>query len=86
MIAVQTLTISQWGNSCAIRLDKTLLSQLGVEKGARLTPKVENGSLVLTPVRKEVRSSDLDRLFEGYHGEYRGEELDTGSPVGEEII
>ena len=83
---MQTVTISQWGNSCAIRLDKTLLAQLGVQKGALLSPKIENGSLVLTPVRREVRASDLDRLFEGYRGEYRGEELNTGAPVGEEII
>lgn len=83
---MQTLTISQWGNSCAVRLDKTLLAQLGVRKGSKLSPRIENGSLVLTPVRKEVRASDLDRLFEGYHGDYRGEELGTGSPVGEELI
>lgn len=85
-MVMQTVTISQWGNSCAIRLDKTLLAQLGVQKGALLSTKMENGSLVLTPVRKEVRASDLDRLFEGYHGEYRGEEFGTGAPVGREII
>lgn len=83
---MRTVTVSQWGNSCAIRLDRTLLAQAGIGKGSKLAVRISDGRLILTPTRPEIHASDLDSLFADYHGDYRGEELHTGNPAGEELI
>lgn len=83
---MQTLTVTQWGNSQAIRLDKTLLAQAGIGNGSRLQVEVKaDGTIVMKPLKKIIRASDIDELFKGYNGSYRGEELSTGM-VGSELI
>lgn len=47
------LTISKWGNSAAIRINKEILELLGLEEGDALSlKKAEYSSLVLEPVRR----------------------------------
>lgn len=84
---MRTLTVTQWGNGQAIRLDKTLLSEAGIKNGSRLNVTIEpDGTIVMKPIRRVVTAKTIDELFSGYEGDYHGEELPTGSPVGEEII
>lgn len=46
------LSIQKWGNSAAVRLPSTLLSQLGVALGDKLNAEMQPEGLVLRPARK----------------------------------
>ncbi len=53
------LAIQKWGNSAAVRLPSTLLSQLGVALGDRLSADMRPDGLVLRPARKTYSLADL---------------------------
>jgi antitoxin ChpS len=53
------LSIQKWGNSAAVRLPSTLLSQLGVALGDRLNAEIQPEGLVLRPARKSYSLADL---------------------------
>jgi antitoxin ChpS len=53
------LSIQKWGNSAAVRLPSTLLSQLGVSLGDRLSAEMKPEGLVLRPARKSYSLADL---------------------------
>lgn len=53
------LAIQKWGNSAAVRLPSTLLSQLGVALGDRLSADMQPEGLVLRPARKTYSLADL---------------------------
>ncbi|WEV46041.1 AbrB/MazE/SpoVT family DNA-binding domain-containing protein [Bifidobacterium sp. ESL0690] len=84
---METVTVSQWGNSQAVRLSKSMLERMGVENGDELSVEIQpDGSMVLYPRRKPIRASDLADLFEQDTSGYAATELDTGAPVGSELI
>ena len=53
------LPIQKWGNSAAVRLPSTLLSQLGVALGDKLSAEMQPEGLVLRPARKTYVLADL---------------------------
>ena len=53
------LSIQKWGNSAAVRLPSTLLSQLGVALGDKLSAEMQPEGLVLRPARKAYSLADL---------------------------
>lgn len=53
------LSIQKWGNSAAVRLPSTLLSQLGVALGDKLSADMRPDGLVLRPARKAYSLADL---------------------------
>ena len=53
------LSIQTWGNSAAVRLPSTLLSQLGVTLGDKLSADMQPEGLVLRPARKSYSLADL---------------------------
>lgn len=53
------LPIQKWGNSAAVRLPSTLLSQLGVALGDKLSAEMQPEGLVLRPARKSYALADL---------------------------
>ena len=53
------LSIQKWGNSAAVRLPSTLLSQLGVALGDKLSAEMQPEGLVLRPARKTYSLADL---------------------------
>ena len=53
------LAIQKWGNSAAVRLPSTLLSQLGVALGDKLSADMQPEGLVLRPARKTYSLADL---------------------------
>lgn len=75
------LPVKQWGNSHAIRLPKSLLEALKVEKDDELNVEVMNHSIVLTKAEKEVT---FEELFKGYNKETFTTELQHFSPIGNE--
>jgi len=75
------LPVKQWGNSHAIRLPKSLLEALEVEKDDDLNVEIINHSIVLTKAEKEITFEDL---FKDYDKEQFTTEIHHFSPVGNE--
>ncbi|WP_367341834.1 AbrB/MazE/SpoVT family DNA-binding domain-containing protein [Limosilactobacillus sp.] len=86
MAKQETLTLSKWGNSIAIRLPKNVLDDLNLENKDKVVMSVKNGEITLKP---EKPKSALEKMFEGYHGtpkDYPFEVVDKGGAVGNELI
>ena len=81
-----TATINRWGNSSAVRIPRQILSQANFEEGTDveiISPK--EGEIILRAIRKR---KTLQEIFEeaDYDGEFfKTDELDWGSPQGEEV-
>ena len=56
-----TVTISKWGNSAALRLNKTVLNQLSTAIGDKFKVEVKDGSILMTPIKDqpEYKLEDL---------------------------
>ena len=74
-------SIAKWGNSLALRLPKGLAEEARLVEGATVDLRVENGALVVAPVRKRYRLAELlaEAKPETRHGE-----TDWGAPRGKE--
>lgn len=75
------LPVKQWGNSHAIRLPKSLLEALEVEKDDELNVEIINHSVVLTKAEKELT---FDELFKDYNKEKFTTDIQNISPIGNE--
>ncbi len=75
-------TIQRWGNSQAIRLPKAAIEKAGLQENDRVEIRVENGHLLIVPVKKHLT---LKERAAGYKGDYRPVEWDIGKPEGKEI-
>ncbi|MGF7184812.1 antitoxin MazE [Desulfitispora alkaliphila] len=76
-------TIQKWGNSQGIRIPKALLEIAELNENDKVQLKVEDGNLIIIPVKK--RKTLEERIAE-YHGEYSCHEWDTGKPRGKEVF
>lgn len=80
------LSIQKWGNSAAVRLPSTLLSQLGVALGDKLSAEMQPEGLVLRPARKAY---SLDELMAQCNLEAAppvdAAAWDDSKPVGQEV-
>lgn len=73
------LPVKQWGNSHAIRLPKSVLEAIEVEKDDELNVEIVNHSIVLTKAEKKLT---FQELFKDYDGEKFTAELQSLSPEG----
>lgn len=84
-----TLTLSKWGNSLSVRIPKKILDSFKLENEDKLSYKVENNKIILTPEKKE---SPLRKMFDGFDteayfkNEHGNKETDWGQPQGKEIF
>ena len=76
------LQIGKWGNSLGIRLPKHISEALHLRLKDKLSCAIENGKLVLKPVRP-VKKYTLKELLAKV--EEPGEEISWGKPEGEEV-
>ncbi len=74
--------IGKWGNSLAFRIPKHIAEQLGLNINDTVICSVENGKLVLEPVR-EPPDYTLDELLAEVVE--TSEELSWGKPEGQEV-
>jgi len=75
--------IQQWGNRLAVRIPKAFAQQTRVKKGRAVMLSVENGRMVMKPVRR--RSYTLEELVSRITPKNRHPETDWGRPMGKEI-
>ena len=78
-----TTTIKRWGNSAAVRLPRSILSQANLEEGTDVEILFsKEGEITLRAVRKRQR---IQELFADYdEGTFQTGEIDWGKPEGEE--
>lgn len=75
-------TIQKWGNSQAVRIPKALLEKAKLGNNDKVKIRVENGNLVISPVKQH---KTLKERIAEYNGDYRCNEWDTGKPLGKEV-
>jgi antitoxin MazE len=76
----------KWGNSLAVRIPKTVAEALKVSVGRHAEIAIENGALVLRPIRRPKRKPTytLEELLRGMTKENVPQEVDWGEPRGNE--
>ncbi len=77
--------VQKWGNSQGLRLSKELLSAAGIDIGDVVDVAVQEGSIVVTPIRRVRGALDLEQLVAGIPVGYEPGEADWGPPVGGEV-
>jgi len=75
--------VSKWGNSRALRIQKDIALDAGLDFGAKVELRVVDGALHVVPIR-EPRYT-LEELVAGITPENRHSEWDTGPAVGREV-
>lgn len=76
--------IQKWGNSLAVRVPKGIAEQAGVKSNDVVDMNVEDGRIVLLP--QVVREYNLDDLLNGITDENLHSGIDSGDPVGWELL
>ena len=85
-------TITKWGNSRGVRLPKPFLEKLELKENDVVYVFAENDKII---IKKKYQHKTLKQRAEEFYGKdfetvleenpYEYEEMDWGSPVGEEV-
>lgn len=79
-----TATIGKWGNASAVRLPKPFCDLIGITIGDDVRLSVDgNQRIIIEPAYEEHTLKSRMRQWDGVR--YHSEELDWGSPAGEEL-
>ena len=78
-------TIQKWGNSQGLRLSRTLLAEADIAVGDAVDVAVQEGALVVTPVRRVRGGHDLRDLVRRIPRDYDHADVEWGAPVGREV-
>ncbi|MBI4482189.1 MAG: AbrB/MazE/SpoVT family DNA-binding domain-containing protein [Acidobacteria bacterium] len=74
--------VQKWGNSLGLRIPKSFAAEAHVEAGSTVDISVEDGGLVVRPVRRPKYA--LSELLRKVNSQNLHEEVVTGEPVGRE--
>jgi antitoxin MazE len=74
--------VQKWGNSLALRIPKSVASEVGLQKEAPVEVSLEDGKIVVTPIAKSMPT--LKQLLVKVTQENLHHEIDTGCAVGNE--
>jgi len=67
-------------------LPETIMKELFLHENDQIDITTENGSIVIRKAMRKRRAvKSLEERFEGYSGNYRCFEADTGKPAGLEV-
>lgn len=77
--------VQQWGNSQGIRIPKALLEDACITVGDEVNVAAKNGTLVVTPARRNRKKYSLKELVAKIPKGSRSKETDWGKPVGNEV-
>lgn len=76
-------TIQRWGNSLALRIPKVIADELGIAQDASVEIFIREGQLVIVPIKPTTYS--LEAMLAAITDENKHDEIDTGSPMGNEV-
>jgi len=82
-LAIMQTNVQKWGNSLGVRIPRPLADQAQIREGSAVEIKEEDGVITIRVLAPEEYA--LDDLVEGITDENRHEEVNTGSPVGNEV-
>ena len=74
--------IRMWGNSLGLRIPRSFATEAGVDDGSTVDITVQNGDLLIRPVRRPRYS--LAELLADVSDQNLHGEVSTGDPVGNE--
>ena len=77
--------VLKWGNSQGLRLSKELLSAAHIDVGDVVDVAVQEGRIVVTPVRRVRGALDLEQLVAAIPMGYKPGEAVWGPLVGGEV-
>ncbi len=76
--------VQQWGNSQGIRIPKSLLHDSQIQVGEEVEISVQEGKIIIEPVKKIHGRYDIKELAAKMPKDYKPQEEDWGEPVGQE--
>lgn len=77
-------TVGKWGNSAAVRLPATIMTQANFSAQQPINILLSKGRIILEPVN--LPEFDLDEMLAQIRPEHLHGEIDFGRPVGKEIF
>jgi len=79
-------TMSKWGNSLSVRIPMAFIRELKLSENSNIDVSVEDGKLVIVPVKANVRKKIEDRFadFERSGGIIESE-AEWGNRAGDEV-
>jgi antitoxin MazE len=77
-------TIHKWGNSLALRIPRTFARESNLADKAVVDISVDKGKIVINPLLAKKYS--LRELLKGVTKKNLHGEIDTGRPIGREIV
>lgn len=75
--------IQRWGNSLAVRLPKSIADSAGIVNNDPVDIQLENGKIT---VLQRIKPNSLDDLVAAITDENLHAAVDTGEPVGNELL
>jgi antitoxin MazE len=74
--SVMKIKVQKWGNSLAVRIPKSIASNVGIQNNSPVDMSLINGKLVVTPMNKAKLS--LKKLLAQVTQDNLHREIDTG--------
>ena len=79
-------TIQRLDDTKTVHLPEIYMKELFLKENDQVDIRTENGSIVIRKAARKRRAvKSLAERFEGYTGDYKCSEADTGKPVGLEV-
>ena len=75
--------IQKWGNSLGLRIPKDVAERAHLREGSIVDVSAEDDRVVVTPARRRYSLRDL---LAGVRKDNLHGEVDTGEPVGKEVL
>jgi len=77
--------VQKWGNSQGLRLSRQLLEDAEIAVGDEVEVAVQDGVIVVAPVKRPRGKHSLRELIKRIPRDYVAEEVDWGHPAGREV-
>lgn len=74
--------LSNWGNSLAVRLPRSILNALNLKKDDKVIIKQHNNQIIITPAKKTYNLADMIKNIDS---DNIHTEIETGDSVGNEL-
>jgi antitoxin MazE len=78
------VTVKKWGNSASVRIPSPVMEAARVRLDQQVDVREERGRIIIEPVR--APTFDLATLVDGITDENRHAEIESGGPVGKEVL
>ncbi len=76
-------TVQKWGNSQAVRIPKQIADKLSLHENDPVEILFENDIII---IKKTRRHKTFAERMEGFDDSFQFSELQSGSPVGGEVL